>query len=578
MYELRPYQKQAVDNTIKHFKKSKSPAVLVLPTGAGKSIIIAELAKLAKGRVLVLTHVKELVEQNHQKYISLDLQAGIFSAGLKKKQWEEKVIFAGIQSLVNAPDEVFENYSIVIIDECHRVDMEGDTQYSKVINQLIQKNPKLCILGTTATPYRHGQGWIYEFHYKGEIKSGHERFFKKCIFELSLSFLIKNKYLTPPILIDSPVACYNFENLEKNSQGKFNFNRVEDLLQEQKRVTPLIVHNICDMAKERKGVMIFTSTIRHAKEVLGLLEDKNSAIITGETDAKERDRLIREFKDQKIKFLVNVSVLTTGFDAPHVDLIALLRPTESQGLFQQIIGRGLRLSPNKEDCLVLDYTGLGHNLFSPEIDNKKPSSDSVPVKVKCPQCLFENDFWGLVDDQGIIMEHFGRKCRGAKENVHKENEIIKCGYRFRYKICPSCASENDISARECKGCSSVLVDTDKKLKEAMSLKDCHILHPDTMTLEASFDKKGKERLEIRYYDLDAEYLSEYFYFDQDNADKIFFYNFIRMHHKTPEKKLIIKNIQQAIDSQDKFRMPKYVIAQKKKYFWQIREKIFIEST
>src|SRR6478672_5697396 len=134
MYKLRPYQQDAVSATIRHFRGDRSPAVIVLPTGAGKSIVIAELARVAKGRVLVLAHVRELVEQNHAKYISFGLEAGIFSAGLQRKETDQKVIFGSIQSIARAPDEFFQSFSLLVIDECHRVSVEGETQYFQVIS------------------------------------------------------------------------------------------------------------------------------------------------------------------------------------------------------------------------------------------------------------------------------------------------------------------------------------------------------------------------------------------------------------------------------------------------------------
>mgnify|MGYP005700427443 CR=1 FL=1 len=160
MYKLRDYQQKAIDCSIEYFRKQKDPAVIVLPTGAGKSLVIAELARIAKGRVLVLAHVKELVEQNHLKYESYNLQAGVYSAGLNKKESHQKVIFGSIQSVARANDNFFEGFSLLIIDECHRVGLDSETQYVGVIKKLKDKNPNICILGLTATPYRMGLGWI----------------------------------------------------------------------------------------------------------------------------------------------------------------------------------------------------------------------------------------------------------------------------------------------------------------------------------------------------------------------------------------------------------------------------------
>jgi DNA repair protein RadD len=573
MYQLRPYQQEAVQEVLRHFRRERTPAVVVLPTGAGKSLVIAELARIARGRVLVLAHVRELVEQNHAKYVSLGLEAGIFSAGLKRKESDQKTIFGSIQSIARAPEEFFENFSLVVIDECHRVSMEGETQYFQVISKLKKLNRDLCVLGLTATPYRLGYGWIYEYNSHKKVRqTTSERFFKKCVFDLPTRFMIKHGYLTPPVKIDSPVACYDFSSLKLNGTHYLQA-QIEELLKDQKRITPLIIGNIMEIASDREGVMIFTSSVRHAREILQSLPAEASALVVGDTESEEREKIIQAFKRRELKYLVNVSVLTTGFDAPHVDVIALLRPTESASLYQQIIGRGLRLSPGKTDCLILDYTGQNHDLFAPEIDDDKPSTESVIVDVDCPKCGLVNHFWGLVDPDGFVVEHFGRRCKGASENP-RTHELVECGYRFRFKLCDSCGGENDIAARECGSCGHLLVDADKKLKEAMALKDAHVMRVDSMTFVKGQDKKGSERLEVHYYDADANVLKEYFYLNSTESRRAFFFNFIRMHNRLPGTRLEVQDIDEAFANHSKFRVPMFVIARKQKYYWTIREKIF----
>ncbi len=573
MYKLRPYQEEAVAATIKHFREDRSPAVIVLPTGAGKSLVIAELARIAKGRVLVLAHVRELVEQNHAKYQSFGLDAGIFSAGLNRKESEQKTIFGSIQSIARAPDDFFKNFSLLVIDECHRVSMEGETQYFQVISKLHHLNPDLCVLGLTATPYRLGFGWIYEYNAHLKIQqTDSERFFKKCIFDLSTKFMIRNKYLTPPIKITSPVASYDFSSLKLDGT-QFIKAQIEALLKDQKRITPLIIKNIIDISEDRKGVMIFTSSVSHAQEILEILPKGKSALVVGDTETRERVEIIEAFKKQELKYLVNVSVLTTGFDAPHVDVIAILRPTESVSLYQQIIGRGLRLSPGKTDCLILDYTNQGHDLFSPEIGEDKPNDEAVIVEVDCPKCGMINNFWGIIDPEGFVLEHYGRKCKAAFE-VPTTRETKECGYRFRFKRCDKCAEENDIAARVCRSCQNILIDNDKKLKEAMSLKDAHVMRVDSMTFNKTADKKGNSRLEIHYYDSDANVLKEYFYLHSEENKRAFFFNFIRMHNRMPGTSLEVEDVEDVIQKQTKFRIPMYVIARKQDYYWNVREKIF----
>ena len=573
MYELRPYQKEAVEATLAHFRRENTPAVVVLPTGAGKSLVIAELARRAKGRVLVLAHVRELVEQNHAKFLSFDTNAGIYSAGLDRKDAHQKTIFGSIQSVARASEDFFRDFSLLIIDECHRVSMEGETQYQTVINKLRVANPEIRILGLTATPYRLGFGWIYEYHAPRKLQQTTAgRFFKKCVYELTVRYMIRNGYLTPPIRLDAPVAFYDFSGLKLHGIHYLQ-SEVEKILKDSKRITKQIIENIVDLSKERQGVMIFTASVNHAMEIMRYLPPFVAAMVVGDTASEDREAAIAAFKERKLKFLVNVSVLTTGFDAPHVDVIAILRPTESAALYQQIVGRGLRLSPGKIDCLVLDYTGQDHDIFSPDIDDDKPVSNAVIVDVECPQCGVTNQFWGIKDHEGLVEEHFGRKCKGALEDP-VTGAVEPCGFLFRYKLCDKCGAENDIAARQCGKCRHLLVDTDKKLKEAMALKDAHVMRVDSMQLLKDRDRKGADRLEVRYYDADANVLKEYFYLDSPEKRQAFQLMFGRLHLKTPEKPLALRNVDDVVAAAARFRPPHYLIARKKERYWAIREKIF----
>lgn len=577
MYELRPYQQEAVDSALDYFRKKRLPAVVVLPTGAGKSLVIAELAKIARGRVLILAHVKELVEQNHLKYESYGLEAGIYSAGLNQKDRAQKVIFGSIQSVANADDRFFRDFTLLVIDECHRVGLEADSQYAQVIKRLKLNNKDICILGLTATPYRLGLGWIYNYSRRGELKTREMRFFKHCIYELPLEYMIRNKYLTPPVKVDIPVTSYDFSELTEDGRP-YSMAQLEEVLKRQRRLTPLIIKNIVDIAEtyQRQGVMIFSSTVNHAQEVMESLPAGQARLVVGDTEDSERDRIIEAFKNKAFKYLVNVSVLTTGFDAAHVDVIAILRPTESVSLYQQIIGRGLRLDTGKQDCLVLDYTGMGHNIYAPEIGEKKPARESVPVEIPCPECEFVNNFWGIVDEEGNVIEHFGRKCRGARQRP-ETYEFIPCDYRFRFKICDQCSAENDIAARDCCRCGKALIDPDVKLKQAKLSKNAHVLTPDSIEMLERTDKNGNAYLQVKYYDYDARYLSEMHYLDNRTSLKKFDVNFLRSHLRKPELKLPIKTASDVLKIQPLLRMPSFVIGRKQGKFWKITEKIFAEE-
>lgn len=672
MYKLRQYQQEAVDATVSHFKKTNDPAVIVLPTGAGKSLVIAELARIARRKILVLTHVKELVEQNHQKFHEyaeqMDVKSGVFSAGLSRKETKYQVTFASVQSVARNLEKFAQQYSLIIIDECHRVShfeeefveenavdkkSAGETsvkaksgnQYSQIVGQLKAYNPELKILGLTATPFRLGLGWIYQHHYHGFVRSSQATPFKKCIYELPLSYMIKNGFLTPPKLIDAAVEQYDFSALQSNKFGEFDDAEVNELLGKYPRVTEGIVEQIQLLAQgelhsrdknnenervsERKGVMIFAATVKHAKEIVGYLESKNEsavltntktkeqtdeqtsdavsrvALITAKTKNDERAQLINDFKAQKIKYLVNVSVLTTGFDAPHVDLIAILRPTQSVSLYQQIVGRGLRLAEGKKDCLVIDYAGNGINIFHPEVGEKKPDSRSELVQVFCPSCGFANTFWGITDNDGKVLEHYGRACQGILEmpeeemlgsstldgsmsadlqgSKHKsgreyssqDNEIMPCDYRFRFKECPTCNAQNDIAARECHDCKNQLVDPDEKLKEALKLSNRMVIRCSGMTFS-----EHNGALKIVYYDEDGTELKEFFDLSSEKQRSVFNLQFGRRFRNSSEPRNFM-SLNEVLKESQGFIIPDFVIAKKDPkrkskthIVWQVQDKIF----
>ncbi|MDR8524225.1 DEAD/DEAH box helicase [Shewanella fidelis] len=565
--QLRDYQQQSVDAAINHFRTSIDSAVLVLPTGAGKSIVIAELARIAKGRVLVLTHVKELVAQNAEKVGLLTTQAKIYSAGLNQKSTDGKTVVASIQSAVKQPTQFDEPYSLVIIDECHRVSPDEDSQYQLLLTHLKSKNSKLRVLGLTATPYRLDLGWIYRHHYHGKVGNTEKPVFEKCIFELPMRPLIKQGFLSQPKMFDGLSAQYDFSELTASPTGEYNENEVNSILNHCGRATTAIVKQLIDFGASRQGIIIFAATVKHAEEIVEKLASEQVALITAKTSREERDRLINEFKAKKIKYLVNVAVLTTGFDAPHVDLIAILRPTASVSLFQQMVGRGLRIDKNKTECLVIDYAANGYDLFYPEVGQPKPNSKCKPVQVHCPVCDYANIFWGLTDDDGDIIEHFGRRCQAI---VETEDIKQQCDFRFRSKSCPNCGEENDIAAKVCQHCQSVLVDPDKRLKEVLQQKHHHLFKCQSMLLEAQPD-----RLLVRYIDLDGNDFCRFFKMQTPAQIRALFALFILPHSRTPGMKHPkYKEPQQLVNDQTLFRKPDLLLLKKGKKGWELMDTIF----
>ncbi|WP_189444161.1 DEAD/DEAH box helicase [Salinicola rhizosphaerae] len=581
--ELRPYQTQAVDNVISHFRGSDDPAVVVLPTGSGKSLVIAELARRARGRVLVLAHVRELVEQNHAKYLAYGLEADIFSAGLKRKESARQVVFGSVQSVVNGLDQFADgDFTLLVIDECHRVSLSkaalstevadsransrrAASTYEKVIARLREARPNLKILGLTATPYRLGEGFIYHRHYHGMVKGPEDAFFRDCVFEQPLRVMVRQGYLAEPKRIDAALAFYDFSRLMPQRDGLFAERDMNAVVQGN-RATPQIVADVVERSREREGVMIFAATVAHAEEVLGLLPSAECALVTGATPGPERERLIEAFKSRRLKYLVNVAVLTTGFDAPHVDVIAILRPTESVGLYQQIVGRGLRLSPAKQDCLILDYAGNPWELYAPEIAQARPDADSEPVQVECPECGFANTFWGKRDGD-LVIEHHGRRCQGLVGGQ-------QCTFRFRFKVCEQCGGENDIAARACGHCGERLVDPDDKLRDALKLKHAKVLRVSGMELKATTNGRGVPRLKVIYHDEDGETLDEWFGLETPAQQHVFERIFLREHLRAPGSGWRPQSAEQAAAEAERLRAPDFVIGRKTGRHWRVDEKLF----
>ncbi len=571
-FTLRPYQQEAVDATLNHFRKSDESAVIVLPTGAGKSLVIAELARLARRKILVLTHVKELVEQNHAKYQSYGLSGGIFAAGLKRKENHHQVTFASVQSVAANLDQFRDEYSLVIIDECHRVSGEETSQYQRIIELLRQQNDSLKVLGLTATPYRLAMGWIYRYHYRGVVRGSddeQDKPFRHCIYELPLSYMINRGYLTRPELVNAAVAQYDFSALTQDRFGEYAEKDVNQLLSKHQRVTRAIIEQVMEMAAERQGVMIFAATVQHAQEITGYLPEQETALVTGATDLQDRDQLIQRFKQRQLKYLVNVSVLTTGFDAPHVDLIAILRPTQSVSLYQQIVGRGLRLDERKQDCLVIDYAGNHVNLHHPEVGEPKPNPDSEPVQVFCPGCGFANIFWGKTDSDGRVVEHYGRRCQGLLESIEDDaGRPQQCDYRFRFKECPHCGGENDIAARNCGHCHQAIIDPDDQLRDALKLKDAMVIRCAGISLAGEGQK-----LRMTYHGEDGEELRESFDFSKPGQRAVFNKLFGRRFANGQAPKVFAR-ANEVLEMQVLLPVPDFVIARKQKQYWQVQERIF----
>lgn len=490
MFNLRPYQQECVDETMAFIRKTTKSCVLKLPTAAGKSLIIAELAKqitqLSRKKVLVTAPSKELIEQNAAKYKSFGLSCSIFSASLNKKSIFHDVVFGSPQTIVNEvkkSDKFDSKFSAVIIDEGHGI----TPSLKKIIETMHEHNPNLRVIALSATPYRTFTGYIYKTHCRmGEMEKTKDPYFDHCVYDLNEWDMIEDGYITKPVFGANNLS-YDTSGLVLKASGKFDQTTVDKAFLGKGRLTADIVADVIGKSVNRNAVMFFASSIAHALEIMESLPKDNSQLITGGTDKKERERIIKAYQQGEFKYLVNVAVLTTGFDAPIVDTIAILRRTESPGLFLQIIGRGIRLNENKNECLVLDYAeNVGnvvssHDPFEPIIQ-VKGGTPGERYEFSCPSCGWINqfalnkDFEGanynehgyllseitgqpLQDEHGkFTTVHMGQKCQAVD---HFGNS--SCNHYWDGKECQECGHMNSKSARYCKSCNAELIDPNKKL-------------------------------------------------------------------------------------------------------------------
>ena len=545
---LRPYQQAAVDAAIAHMQRSVMPGVLELATGAGKSHIVAALAgwvwEAHKKRVLCLQPSKELTEQNHAKFLAAGAKASIFSASAGSKCLRHPVVYGTPGTVKNSITLFSDQFGAIIIDESHGV----TPTIRDIVDYVKSCNPRVRVIGMTATPYRMGTGYIYAHG----IDGGHvgdemtrNPYFHLLLYQITTRDLIEQGYLTNAHADPEHAGGYDTQELRLNSRGQFDARQVEQVFEGRGRLTSQIVADVVARCADRMGVMIFAATVAHAKEIMESLPRDRARMLGGNINMSkgDRERLITDFKLMRYKYIVSIGTLTTGFDAPHVDAIAVLRKTESPGLFQQIIGRGLRLHPDKKDCLVLDYAGnvdfhnLRDDLFTPAIKATK-GGGSGEIDAACPQCGFGNrfavrhDIDGEIDKHGYLLNddgtvatktitttdgeteipmpaHYGRRCCGQVKSLTEAGVWERCSYRWQGKECQECGHENDIAARYCERCKAEIIDPNEKLQmEFAKVKsDPYQLQTDrvlSFIFSSTISKAGNECLKV---DIVTEYRS-----------------------------------------------------------------------
>jgi DNA repair protein RadD len=407
MIELRPYQQDAIDSVLNYWDQGGGNPLVDMATGLGKSVVIAKLTRdllsqYPDMRVLMLVHVRELVQQNFMALHRLwpEARAGIFSAGLNRRDTHRPILFASIQSVHRQDTNSLGTYDLILIDEAHLVPRGGDGMYRKFIEKMANQVPDLRVAGFTATPFRMDSGRIDD----GGL-------FDEAVYSYGIRQGIEDGWLSP-LISKKTVLEIDVSGVAKRG-GEFVAGALEAAT-DVAEITKAAVSEMVVLGADRKSWLAFCTGVNHAHNVRDAIRAAGVSCetITGDTPSHDRTRFIADFKAGRIRCLTNANVLTTGFDAPGVDLIAMLRPTLSTGLYVQMIGRGTRKSAGKDNCLVLDFAG---------VVRRHGPVDTVEVGHKK----------GPKSDAGVSVE------------------------TVRSKVCPECESLAALNASECKDCGHV---------------------------------------------------------------------------------------------------------------------------
>ena len=469
---LRPYQREGVDATWSFLENSTGNGLVVIPTGGGKSLMLGTtiyeaLQFVPDARILCITHVKELIAQNFKELVDFwpGAPAGIYSAGLGKRQISSQVLFAGIASIFSKAIRL-QKIDIILVDECDMIPRDANTMYRRLLSDLLQINPELRIIGYTATPFRTTSGYVYGN--EGDI-------FDSLIYEINIRDLIEQGWLVPPVTVRG-VDQMDVSGVKKGANGEFVAGQLEAVATD-----PATVKRHCGEVLEhwpgRHGLLHFACGKSHAEMILSELRrgGLQVEVVFGDTPSAERDRHIVAIKQRRLDGLVSIGVLTTGVNIPHADIIAIDRATASLRLMHQIIGRGTRCVGNnihdsirngKADCLVLDY---GNN-----IDRHGPVDNPI-VPFKKPK------------KKGPI---------SSKNAAYKPCVNLYCG-----EPCPA-------AARECKACGSPFPDPESKVSieasNASILSTRDYLAPEWISVDKvqysrHIGKSGIPTLKVTYF-------------------------------------------------------------------------------
>lgn len=471
--QLRPYQQKSIDMLYAWFEKNATGhPVVCLPGGSGKSVVIASVVRDAvqnwpETRVLMMVGVKELIAQNFAKLRELwpNAPAGIYSASLKRRCLTEPITYGGIQSLAKRAKEIG-HIDLCIIDEAHAISNEETGNYRKLIGELLEINPAMRIIGYTASPYRLGQGMITE---------GENSIFTEIIEPVTIEQLVYDGYLCK--LRSKHTALTLDVTGVKKQGGEYVASQLEAAVDTTDNNAHAVAE-IVERGKDCRSWLVFCSGIRHAQNITDLLmvHGIDAKCLTGKTPAAERDQIISDFKKDKLRCMVGVGIFTTGFDHPGVDLIAMLRPTASPGLYLQMAVRGSR--PAYAKGMLLDTP---EHRWAAMDAGRKPNG-----------CL-------VLDFAGNVARH------GPITAVEPPQKAKKGEALARTKTCPRCEELVAPNTRECPHCGHEWEVQEPAKLVTLANDDIMGIEPSEMAVTGWAWRKhlsrtsGKEMLQVSYY-------------------------------------------------------------------------------
>jgi DNA repair protein RadD len=390
--QLRDYQQEAVDAVFAYWDRAPStperPAspLVVMPTGSGKSPTLGEtvrrLVQEYGARVLVATHRAELITQDAKAIRSIWPQApiSIYSASLGRKELGTDIVAAGVQSIVRAAARLG-RIDVMIVDEAHLVPPTESDQYGKLIAELRKVNPDMRLIGYTATPYRLGQGMLTQ---------GEGAMFTSICYDVPIRRLIDAGYLST--VVAGGVSARIDTDGVKVTAGEYNLGQL-GLVSDTDKVNAAVADDVKrELNAGRTSAIVFAVNVEHAARLRNELQMRGVSceVITGDTPRERRDEIIGRFKRRELQAISSCEVLTTGFDAPVVDIVAMVRATLSPSLYVQIVGRGTRIAEGKKNCVLLDYgDNVGrHGPIDAVVVKPKKGDGKAPFKV-CEQCSAE---------------------------------------------------------------------------------------------------------------------------------------------------------------------------------------------